>query len=416
MNDAMPVNKADADQTQALATGIALTALDPVFREQPHRVLDALRTGAPVHRDVEFDRVFLTRYEDVRAVVNDRTLSVDPRKGCTAPHRPNFREMEDYEPSMLVLDDPDHKRLRGLVTQAFNARAVEAARPRIRAITERLLDAIGDAVAFDVIDVLASPLPTIVIAEMLGVDPGDQADFKRWSDALIQSFNPRRTPEQEEALEHGRQSLRGYLGRIVEQRRAVRTGDLISALVNAEEAGERLTTREIVSTCNLLLVAGNMTTTDLIGNGVLALLEHPDQLAKLRSRPELMKNAVEETLRYDPPVVQTNRITQSPKQIGDKFLESEAWITPCLMAAGHDPALHQNPHSFDIERADTSHLAFGGGVHFCLGAPLARAEAEIAISVMLERFPNLRCDPSRHGHRKSVPVFNGIDSLWVAVD
>lgn len=191
MNDAVPADKADAGQTQGLPEGIALTALHPVFREQPHQILDALRAAAPVHRDVEFDRIFLTRYEDVRAIVNDRTLSVDPRKGCPAPHRPNFREMEDYEPSMLVLDDPDHKRLRSLVTQAFNARAVEAARPRIRAIAERLLDGIGGALSFDVIDVLASPLPTIVIAEMLGVDPGDQASFKRWSDALIQSFNPR---------------------------------------------------------------------------------------------------------------------------------------------------------------------------------------------------------------------------------
>lgn len=416
MNDATPLDKTDANQTQELPTGIALTALHPVFRDQPHQLLDALRTACPVHRDTEFDRIFLTRYEDVRATVNDRTLSVDPRKGRPAPHRPNFREMEDYEPSMLVLDDPDHKRLRGLVTQAFNARAIEAARPRIRAITERLLDGIGNASTFNVMDVLASPLPTIVIAEMLGVDPGDQADFKRWSDALIQGFNPRRTPEQEAAFEHGRGSLRGYLGRIVEQRRAVRTDDLISSLVNAEEEGERLSTREIISTCNLLLVAGNMTTTDLIGNGVLALLENPDQLTKLRARPELMKNAVEEMLRYDPPVVQTGRITQAPKQIDDKSLESEEWITPCLMAAGHDPAVHQNPHSFDIERADTSHLAFGGGVHFCLGAPLARAEAEIAIDVLLKRFLNLRCDPSRPSHRKSVPVFNGIDTLWVAVD
>ncbi|WP_428487170.1 cytochrome P450 [Rhodopila sp.] len=393
-----------------------MTALDQGFREQPNQILDALRTACPVHRDAEFDRIFLTRYEDVRATVNDRTLSVDPRKGRPAPNRPNFREMEDYEPSMLVLDDPDHKRLRGLVTQAFNARAIESARPRIRVVTERLLDGIGDASAFDLVDVLASPLPTIVIAEMLGVDPGDQADFKRWSDGLIQGFNPRRTPEQEAALEHGRSSLRGYLARIVEQRRAARTDDLISALVDAEEAGERLSTREIISTCNLLLVAGNMTTTDLIGNGVLALLENPDQLAKLRSRPALMKNAVEEMLRYDPPVVQTGRITQAPKQIGDKSLESEEWITPSLMAAGHDPAVHQNPHSFDIERADTSHLAFGGGVHFCLGAPLARAEAEIAIGVLLERFPNLRRDPCRPSLRKSVPVFNGVETLWVAVD
>jgi cytochrome P450 len=415
MSGKTPTDETDMDPAPKLPTGVALTALNPVFRDDPHRILDVLRAAEPVHRDIEFDRVFLTRHEDVRAIINDRTLSVDPRKGRLGGSRPNFREMEDYEPSMLVLDDPDHKRLRGLVTQAFNARAIEAVRPRIRAITEQLLDAVGNVATFDLMEALAAPLPTIVIAEMLGVDPGDQADFKRWSDALIQAFNPRRTPEQEEALEYGRNSLRDYLARVVEQRRAVRTNDLISALLNAEEKGERLTTREIVSTCNLLLVAGNMTTTDLISNGVLALLQHPDQLAKLRARPELMKNAVEEMLRFDPPVVQTGRITLAPLQIGGSALESGEWITASLMAAGHDPAVHQNPHSFDIERANTNHFAFGGGMHFCLGAPLARAEAEIAIGVLLERFPNLRRDPSLSWRRKSVPVFNGIDALSVAV-
>ena len=202
MSDTPPTDKTDPDPAAKLPTGVALTALNPIFRDDPHRILDALRAAEPVHRDIEFDRVFLTRYEDVRAIINDRTLSVDPRKGRLGETRPNFREMEDYEPSMLVLDDPDHKRLRGLVTQAFNARAIEAIRPRVRAITERLLDTVGSAPTFDLMEVLAAPLPTIVIAEMLGVDPGDQADFKRWSDALIQAFNPRRTPEQEEALEH----------------------------------------------------------------------------------------------------------------------------------------------------------------------------------------------------------------------
>jgi cytochrome P450 len=411
----MPTDKSDAAAAQELPSGVALTALNPVFRDDPNRIFDALRAACPVHRDMEFDRAFLTRYEDVRATVNDRGLSVDPRKGRPGGNRPNFQDMEDYEPSMLVLDDPDHKRLRGLVTQAFNARAIEAMRPRIRAVAEELLDRIGDAPTFDLMAVLAAPLPTIVIAEMLGVNPADQASFKRWSDALVQTFNPRRTPEQEAALEHARDSLRSYLGRVVEQRRAARRSDLISALLNAEEAGERLTPGEIISTCNLLLVAGNMTTTDLIGNGVLALLRHPEQLAKLRSQPALMKNAVEEMLRFDPPVVQTGRITLAPRQIGGTALEGGEWITASLMAASHDPAVHQNPHSFDIERADTSHLAFGGGVHFCLGAPLARAEAEIAIGVLLERFPNLRCDESRPPRRKSVPVFNGLEALWVAV-
>ena len=411
MSDATPPD-GDKD-AKALPEGVALTALNPAFRDNPHAILDTLRTAAPVLRDTAFDRVFLTRAEDVRAAVNNRTLSVDPRKGRLGGSRPNFREMDDYEPSMLVLDDPDHKRLRGLVTQAFNARAIEAIRPRVHAIAAQLLDRIGDAASFDVIDALAVPLPTIVIAEMLGVDSADQANFKRWSDALAHAFNPQRTPAQEEALEDGRNSLRTYLARVVEQRRAARTGDLISALVNAEEQGERLTTREIVSTCNLLLVAGNMTTTDLIGNGVLALLRNPDQLAQLRAKPPLMRNAVEEMLRFDPPVVQTGRITLAPQQIGGSALEREEWITACLLAAGHDPAVHQDPHSFNIERPKPDHIAFGGGAHFCIGAPLARAEVEIAIGVLLERFPALRLDPARPPQRKSVPVFNGVDALWV---
>jgi cytochrome P450 len=399
-----------------LPTDLELTALDPIFREHPHDRLDRLRTEDPVYLDAALERLFLTRFEDMRAVLADRSLSRDPRK---APDTPRRRALmgdmppEAFQPSMLSLDDPDHKRLRGLVSQAFNQRSVDAWCPRIRAIAEALLDALTDRGSFDVIAEFAAPLPIIVIAEMLGVDPGDKPQFKRWSDARAQIFNPVRSPEQTVELRAAGQGLNDYFARAIDTRRGRYGDDLISMLVAAEEAGDRLSAREIVVTCNLLLIAGNLTTTDLIGNGVLALLRHPDQLAKLCAHPELMPNAVEEMLRYDPPVVQTGRFPLEPREIAGRKVHAGQTMICSLLAAGHDPARHTNPHDFDIERADTTHLAFGGGAHYCLGAPLARAEAPIAIAALFERFPRLRLDPQHAVEHKRAPSFNGLEALWV---
>jgi len=402
---------------QPMPTGLQLTALDPVFREDPHEYLDRLRIEDPVHRDAELGRLFLTRFEDVRAVVSNRSLSVDPRKAQPDSYFRRILAANEplgaFEPSMLQLDDPDHKRIRGLVSQAFNQRAVDTFRPRIRAITNELLDALTGRDSFDVIAEYAAPLPIIVIAEMLGVEARDLAQFKRWSDARSQIFNVARRPEQTAELAAARQGLDDYFARAIDERRVRRGTDLISALVSAEEAEDRLTQREIVITCDLLLIAGNLTTTDLIGNGVLALLKHPDQLAKLRADPELVPNAVEEILRCDPPVVQTGRLALEPFEIGGIEVKAGEAMTASVLAAGHDPARHSDPHRFDIERADMSHLAFGGGAHFCLGAPLARAEAQIAIPLLFERFPSLRLDPQSAIEHKRVPIFNGLTALWV---
>src|SRR5262245_20775842 len=216
---------------QPLPTGLQLTALDLVFREDPHKYLDRLRVEDPVHRDAELGRFFLTRFEDVRTVVSNRSLSVDPRK---AQRESYFRRIlaanepfEAFEPSMLHLDDPDHKRIRGLVSQAFNQRAVDAFRPRIHALASGLLDTLKGRDSFDVIAEYAAPLPTIVIAEMLGVDPADLAQFKRWSDARSHIFNMARTPEQSAELAAARQSLNDYFTRAIDQRRGRRGTDLI---------------------------------------------------------------------------------------------------------------------------------------------------------------------------------------------
>jgi cytochrome P450 len=402
---------------QPLPTGPQLTAADPVFREHPHQYLDRLRTEDPVHRDAELGRLFLTRFEDVRAIVSNRALSVDPRKAppdsCLRRILAANEPIEAFEPSMLSLDDPDHRRIRGLVSQAFNQRAVDAFRPRIHAIAEQLLDALSDRDGFDVIAEYAAPLPTIVISEMLGVDAGDFARFKRWSDARSQIFNAARTPEQSAELAASKQGLDDYFEHAVEERRQRRGTDLVSALVSAEETGDRLTEREIVVTCNLLLVAGNLTTTDLIGNGVLALLSHPDQLFKLRSPPELVPQAVEEMLRYDPPVAQTSRVALDSLEIGGTEVQVGEVMTVSILAAGRDPARHSEPHRFDIERPETSHFAFGGGAHFCLGAPLARAETQIAIPLLFECIPRLRLDPQHPIEHKGAPVFNGLTALRV---
>jgi cytochrome P450 len=400
---------------QPLPTDLELTALDRVFSEHPHDRLDRLRAEDPVHFDAALGRLFLTRFEDMKTVLADRSLSKDPRK---APDTPRRRAMmggppEAFQPSMLNLDDPDHKRLRALVSQAFNQRSIDAWRPRIRVIAEGLLDALADRGSFDLIAGFAAPLPIVVIAEMLGVDPGDMAQFKHWSDARAQAFNPVRTPEQTAELRAAGQELNDYFARAIDARRGRAGTDLISLLVAAEEAGDRLSGREIAINCNLLLIAGNLTTTDLIGNGVLALLRHPDQLANLCAHPELVPNAVEEMLRYDPPVVQVPRIALEPLEIGGREVRTGQTMTCSLLAAGHDPALHSDPHRFDIERADTTHLAFGGGAHYCLGAPLARAEAQIAIAMLFERFPSLQLDPEYAVEHKRAPVFNGLEALWV---
>jgi cytochrome P450 len=395
-------------------TGAALTALDPTFRENPHEYLDYLRLTEPVHQDREFDRAMLTRAQDISSILNDSTLSSDPRKSRPGSFsRIQLGVDETFKPSMLQMDDPDHKRLRDLVSKAFSQRSVESMRGRIVEIASRLLDEIADSSTFDVMEAYAKPLPTIVIAEMLGVDETDHRDFKRWSDAQGYLFSPARTAEQQTRLEWGRDALRNYLAEMVTKRRKDRGTDLISTLIEAEEEGENLSEAEIIDVCHFLLLAGNMTTTDLIGNGVLALLRHPSELAKLLAQPDLVRNAVEEVLRYDSPVVTTTRITPTSRQIAGCPVAAGQTITASLLAANYDPSVHPDPRRFDIERADKRHHSFGGGAHFCLGAPLARAEAQIAIPLIFTRFPKLRLMADFTPVRKTSPSFNGLESLWV---
>lgn len=395
-------------------TGLEVTVFDDVFRNRPHERFDALRAADPVHHDTQLGRVLLTRAADVAATLKDRSLSVDQRNAAPDTIVQRLATMQDREAprSMLVLDDPDHARLRRLVTHAFTARAIEAVKPRVAEVADELLAAVAGKDKFDIIADFSSPLPIIVIAEMLGVGAADRPDFQRWSKGLANVFSPIRTPELLAQLKENADALTAYFERAIAERRELPRDDLISALIAAADGEDRLTTQEIVTMCNLLLLAGNLTTTDLIGNCVLALLRHPDQLAVVKASPARMADAIEETLRLDPPVVQSLRIPLEPREIGGCPVRAGEAVTTFLMAAGQDPALHDDPLRFDIDRADKTHFAFGGGVHFCLGAPLARAEAEIALNRLFARFPNLALtgDPIE---RNISAAFNGIRELWV---
>jgi cytochrome P450 len=401
----------------AVPTGTALTHLDPVFRERPNEYLDVMRSREPVHQDRMFDRLVLTRAADVEAVMNNRNLASDPRKSRPGSFsRVQLTVDETFRPLILHMDDPDHKRMRDLVVKAFNQAAVDAMRPRITEVARGLLEAIDDPSCFDIMNAYAQPLPTIAIALMLGVDTAHCHDFKQWSDGKMQMFNPRRTPEQEAILAFSDAALASYFAEVIQKRRKERRADLISKLIEAEEDGEQLDEADIIGVCIALLIAGNVTTTDLIGNAVLALLQHPSELSKLLANPNLVRSAVEEVLRYDAPVMQGTRIATEAMQIGGCPVAAGQTINAMLYAANHDPEAHPDPKRFDIERPDKRHNSFGGGAHFCLGASLARAEAQIALSMLFERFPKLRLRTDRPLKRRIMLNFNGLKALWVRAD
>ena len=399
-------------------TGMALSALDATFREHPNVYIDELRSAEPVHRDREYDRVVLTRAGDIESMLNDRTLSKDLRKNRRpGSYLRSIKRVDDnYQPSMLFSDPPDHTRLRNLVSKAFNQQSVDVMRPRIAEIANQLLDEIPDSRRFDFIEAYANPLPTIVIAVMLGIDERDHKDFKLWSDSHIYAFNSAITAEETAELQAGIKALNHYFSDVIRVRRKERGTDLISSLISAEEDGQKLTEAEIISICQLLLSAGNVTTTDLLGNGVLALLRNPTELAKLTARPELIRDTVEEILRYDSPVANAARIATKPMQIGGVEVEEGQTISALLLGGNRDPSVHQNPHKFDIERPDKRHSSFGGGIHYCLGAPLARAQSQIGIPILFARFPRLRLAPDYIPVHKSFPGFNGLKSLYLETD
>lgn len=395
--------------------GIALTALDPAFRDEPYSVLARLRETAPVLHDKAFGRYHLAREADVARVLRDKHMWSDPRKakeGTFSRMLLVTRGTENDEPSMLLADDPAHKRLRGLVNKAFTPRAVEAQRERIRAIAEELLDGIEED-EFDFMARIADPLPTTVIAEMLGVDPAKRDDFKAWSAASSEAFfNIMRPQDIVDAGLEGDEKLRAMFLDEIAKRREEPRDDLIGAMVAAEDDGDRMTEDEIVQQCQLLLIAGNVTTTDLIGNGLKAMMDNRDQWELVKADPSLIPDAIEEMLRYDSPVINSGRIAHEDMEIDGCPIARGESVSTSLAAANHDPAIHDNPEVFDIRRANKKHHSFGGGRHFCLGAPLARLEAQELFGALIEKMPDIRA-ADRDPVYRAIPAFRGMSQYWV---
>jgi cytochrome P450 len=402
---------------QHVPSGLELSPRNPAYQEDPFSLLDIVRESDRVVFDELFQRYMLSRFEDVHALLNDRDFVVDPRKAAENTFNAMFRARmmaeREREPSMLFLDPPDHTRLRGLVSKAFTPRSIESMRTRIQEIANEMLDPVQDEESFDLMTVFCQPYPTIVIAEMLGVDPKDQADFKRWTDdSVAAGFDPFATDEQRAKAEAAGQAMEEYLRRAIAERRESPRDDLITRLIQAEEAGDFFNDDEIVSMVSLLLAAGNVTTTDLLGNGMKNLLQHPDQVQKLREEPELILNAVEEMLRFEGPVTFSGRIAPDDREVAGCPVHKGASISLSLGGANYDPRLHKDPHKFDITRDDVDHVAFGGGRRYCLGAPLARLETQIGVMTLLARFPNLRLAEQEFTW-KTVPGFRGLESLIV---
>ncbi|MBV9893908.1 MAG: cytochrome P450, partial [Chloroflexi bacterium] len=345
---------------------------------------------------------------DVVASLTDARFSADR----TRQDLPELAESYQFAKSMLVSDPPDHTRLRALVQKAFTPRMVEQLRPRIIAIVGELLDRIAQRDgAFDVIADFAHPLPVVVIAELLGVPAEDRVRFSEWSAVLAASLDPLVSEDLANRVPGARDAVDAYLRGIIAERRKQPRSDLISALVAAEERGDVLSEPELVVMCRLLLIAGHETTVNLIGNGTNALLRHPDQFAKLREDPGLITSAIEELLRYDSPVQMTGRIATEPVQFDGHTVQPGEWILPLLGAANHDPAQFADPERLDLTRNPNAHVAFGRGIHFCLGAPLARLEGQVAIGALVRRFPSLALagEPVR---RKQITL-RGLQSLPV---
>ncbi len=377
------------------------------FREDPYPLYRYLHAAAPVQWNDVLDAWTLVRYADV---VESLT---DPR--FTADRTAEVDEGYTIAKSMLVSDPPDHTRLRALVQKAFTPRMVEQLRPRIGSIVRELIDRIATRGGpFDIITDLAYPLPVVVIAELLGVPPEDRETFRDWSADLAASLDPLVSQEVGQRATLARDGLHGYLRGIIAERRRAPRSDLISALVAVEERGEILSEPELVVMCTLLLIAGHETTVNLIGNGMLALIQHPDQYAQLRESPGLIGTAVEELLRFDSPVQLTGRIASEPLEIGGQHIEAGQWVLPLLGAANRDPQQFAEPEQLDLTRNPNPHLGFGRGIHFCLGAPLARLEGQVAIAALVQRFRHLelagtpvRRDQITLRGMKSLPVSMG---------
>jgi cytochrome P450 len=382
---------------------VSYNPFQPGFTVDPYPHLREMRESDPVHQNI-LGIWMLFRYEDAFRMLRDPALSVEDAKATPTPLMQMAREAlgdvaDMGNNSMLNRDPPDHTRLRRLVAQAFTPRMIDRLRPRIEFLVDSALDQAG--ADWDVIDGLAFPLPFQVISELLGTPETDSAQLRAWSGTVVRSLEPVTDPEMIKAIAEAGRNIRELVLDILQWKRAHPADDLLTALIAAEEDGDKLTAQELAEQVSLLYLAGHETTVNLIGNGTLALLRHPDQMARLIGDPGLDAGAVEELLRYDSPVQNSRRITLSPLLIDGRHIDAGSFVVLSLASSNRDPAKWgDGADRLDVGRANASqHVSFGGGHHYCLGSHLARLEGEVALTRLIRRYPGMEPagDPEWNG-------------------
>lgn len=403
------------------ASLVALTPMNPVYQRDPHDVLRPLRQRCPVARDEDAGTFIVTRYADVHRVLANRRTYRDGMKAEEDAHlaRRQAAQLPSGVPrteivSILQLDDPDHARIRRPLQRAFYAR-VKTCRTRVEEVVDTALDAIDPSRPFDLMATFCVPIPVDAIAAILGVDHARLSDFRIWSEGVILGLNPFRSPEQTQTLEHCRAALQGYFHEAIAARRAAPRDDLISDMVALQAAGADINEDELAVNLIALLVGGNLTTTDLIGNGARLLMLNPRERDKLLADPALAPALVEEVLRYEGPIDMTQRIMAEDVEVGGCPVAARQVVSTVLRAANRDPDVFDAPDQFLIDAKRAPHLSFGGGSHICIGAPLARLEGQVALLKLFQRFPTLRIvEPDAMPRWRSLPFFRGLEELIVA--
>ena len=399
---------------QAAGAGLSFNPWDENFRRNPYSFYQPMRMSPPPVLRFFIPVAILSRYDDVLSTLRDheRFSSVPVRNRMTMETAEVFGDA----PSIVSSDPPIHTRMRKLVSRDFTPRAIREIEARVRAVTNALLDEVADKRRFDLVKDVAIPLPVRIIASILGI-PGERYEtFKRWSETLIELTSlPPGTP-MADSVRTNLTEMRAYFVEEIERRRRHPGTDLMSSLVSAHEDTEMLSAGELMQFLVILLIAGNETTTNLIGNGMLALQNHPEQTRLLRRDPTLMPRAIEEMCRYDSPVQSVFRTAKEDVEIGGTTVEKGSGIFLMLGSANRDGAKFERPDTFDITREENDHLSFGEGIHYCLGAPLARLEGAIVFDAMLNRFPRLAIDGHPALDYKTSFFVRGLKALPMTVE
>lgn len=384
---------------------------DPSVRTDPYPIYRRLREADPVHRS-NFGYWVLSRYADVDAVLRAPEASSEFYRNTTWANRrggPESPLVQSVRNWMLMLDGPAHRRIRSVISKVFTRAAVERSRPRIAAETDRLLDAVGEGDT-DLIQSLALPLPVTVTCELLGLPTQDRDQCRHWTEHISRVIDPSITDEDTADMNAAEVEFREYVSGHIAARRATPRDDILSLLVHADVDGDRLTDAEIIANIQFLFVAGHETTVNLIGNGLLALLRHPEQLRILRDHPKLIANSVDEISRYDPPVQIVSRILTGSVEIADATLPEGAKVMLLFGAAGRDPERYPDPDRLDVTRTGTKTPAFSGGPHYCLGAGLGKLETSIVLAELLRRYSKIELTTEDLVWRPNVS-FRGLQAL-----